>query len=209
MCVTRGANVFLVARSVDGLTDVADELNAETPRTAFPPDTPTYPADITDESTFRRSSSRSSPETRPRGCPRQQRRTVDPSVDALNSVDRSHDYQRTMAVNYFGAVYLTLALLPHMVARQAGHIVNVSSVAVQSHGPRFGAYGASKAALGRSATRRPPGLCPTTSRSAPSRLPLTRTKMIAPTDARLSTASGVSTRPRAGYSTDHSTSPNA
>ncbi|ONI77711.1 short chain dehydrogenase [Actinosynnema sp. ALI-1.44] len=63
------------------------------------------------------------------------------------SYDRFHDYERAMAVNYFGAVRLILALLPHMTERRFGHIVNVSSIGVQGIAPRFSAYVASKAAL--------------------------------------------------------------
>lgn len=63
------------------------------------------------------------------------------------SYDRMHDYERAMAINYFGAVRLILALLPHMVERRFGHVVNVSSIGVQGIAPRFSAYVASKAAL--------------------------------------------------------------
>jgi NAD(P)-dependent dehydrogenase (short-subunit alcohol dehydrogenase family) len=63
------------------------------------------------------------------------------------SYDRFHDFERTMALNYFGAVRLTLGLLPHMAERRFGHIVNVSTIGVQTNPPRFSAYVASKAAL--------------------------------------------------------------
>ncbi|MFI7677686.1 SDR family oxidoreductase [Actinophytocola sp. NPDC049390] len=63
------------------------------------------------------------------------------------SYDRMHDYERAMAINYFGAVRLILALLPHMIERRFGHVVNVSSIGVQGIAPRFSAYVASKAAL--------------------------------------------------------------
>ena len=63
------------------------------------------------------------------------------------SYDRFHDFERTMALNYFGAVRLILGLLPHMTERRFGHIVNVSSIGVQANPPRFSAYVASKAAL--------------------------------------------------------------
>jgi NAD(P)-dependent dehydrogenase (short-subunit alcohol dehydrogenase family) len=63
------------------------------------------------------------------------------------SQDRFHDYERTMAVNYFGAVRLTMRLLPHMAQRRFGHVVNISSIGVQTNPPRFSAYVASKAAL--------------------------------------------------------------
>jgi short-subunit dehydrogenase len=63
------------------------------------------------------------------------------------SYDRLHDYQRTMQLNYLGAVQLILKFTPGMRERGFGHIVNVSSVGVLTRVPRFGAYIASKAAL--------------------------------------------------------------
>jgi NAD(P)-dependent dehydrogenase (short-subunit alcohol dehydrogenase family) len=67
------------------------------------------------------------------------------------SYDRFHDFQRTMQLNYFGSLRLILSLLPAMrkrsKGRKGGHIINVSSIGVQTHTPRFSAYVASKAAL--------------------------------------------------------------
>jgi NAD(P)-dependent dehydrogenase (short-subunit alcohol dehydrogenase family) len=63
------------------------------------------------------------------------------------SYDRIHDFERTMQLNYFGALKLILRLLPVMRERKSGHIINVSSIGVQTHTPRFSAYVASKAAL--------------------------------------------------------------
>jgi len=63
------------------------------------------------------------------------------------SYDRFHDYERTMQLNYFGAVKLILKLLPVMRERRSGQIVNISSIGVQTNTPRFSAYVASKAAL--------------------------------------------------------------
>jgi NAD(P)-dependent dehydrogenase (short-subunit alcohol dehydrogenase family) len=63
------------------------------------------------------------------------------------SYDRFHDFERTMQLNYFGAVKLILKLLPVMRERRSGQIVNVSSIGVQTNTPRFSAYVASKAAL--------------------------------------------------------------
>ena len=63
------------------------------------------------------------------------------------SYDRFHDYERTMALNYFAPVRLILGLLPHMTERRFGHFVNISSIGVQANPPRFSAYVASKAAL--------------------------------------------------------------
>jgi short-subunit dehydrogenase len=54
---------------------------------------------------------------------------------------------RLMAVNYFGAVVLTKALLPAMLARQKGHIVVISSVVGKFGTPLRSGYAASKHAL--------------------------------------------------------------
>src|SRR3981081_1627715 len=52
-----------------------------------------------------------------------------------------------MQLNYFGAVKLIIGLLPRMRERGFGHVVNISSIGVQTNPPRFSAYVASKAAL--------------------------------------------------------------
>jgi NAD(P)-dependent dehydrogenase (short-subunit alcohol dehydrogenase family) len=67
------------------------------------------------------------------------------------SYERFHDFERTMQLNYFGALRLILSLLPSMrkrtQGRKGGHLINISSIGVQTHTPRFSAYVASKAAL--------------------------------------------------------------
>ena len=65
----------------------------------------------------------------------------------VNSTDRLHDYERVMAVNYFGAVRMVLALLPHWRERRFGHVVNVSSAGAQARGPKYSSYIPTKAAL--------------------------------------------------------------
>ena len=63
------------------------------------------------------------------------------------SYDRLHDFERTMAINYFGPVRLTMGLLPAMRAQKFGHIVNIVTWGVQAKAPKFAAYIASKTAL--------------------------------------------------------------
>src|SRR6266542_1369399 len=97
------------------------------------------------------------------------------------SYDRFHDFERTMQLNYFGAVRLVLGLLPGMQRRGFGHIVNVSSIGVQTAPPRFSAYIGSKAALDAftrvvSSEVIGDGVTFTTIH-----MPLVRTPMIAPT----------------------------
>ena len=64
-----------------------------------------------------------------------------------NSYERFHDFERTMQLNYFGALRLNMNLLPTMSQQRNGHIINISSIGVLTNAPRFSAYVASKAAL--------------------------------------------------------------
>ena len=86
-----------------------------------------------------------------------------------------------MQVNYFGALRITMALLPHMSAQKRGHVINISSIGVLTNAPRFSAYVASKAALDAwtrcaSSEYSDRGISFTTIN-----MPLVRTPMIAPT----------------------------
>ncbi len=63
------------------------------------------------------------------------------------SLERDHDFHRTMQINYFAAVRLGMRLLPKMLERKRGHICNVTSMAVQAATPGYAAYVASKCAL--------------------------------------------------------------
>jgi len=99
----------------------------------------------------------------------------------LSEADRFHDFERTMQLNYFGAIKMIMALLPHWRERGSGHVVNVSSIGVQTNPPRFSAYVASKSALDSwtrvvSSEVVGDGITFTTIH-----MPLVRTPMIAPT----------------------------
>jgi len=98
-----------------------------------------------------------------------------------SSYDRFHDFERTMQLNYFGCLRVTMGLLPSMVAKRKGHVVNISSIGVLTNAPRFSAYVASKAALDAwtrcaSSEFADQGITFTTIN-----MPLVRTPMIAPT----------------------------
>ncbi|MFI5732356.1 SDR family NAD(P)-dependent oxidoreductase [Kribbella sp. NPDC051587] len=58
------------------------------------------------------------------------------------------NYERIFDTNVRGAFFLVAALVPHMLARGAGSIVNVTSLAAHKAFAGTSAYGASKAALG-------------------------------------------------------------
>ncbi len=65
----------------------------------------------------------------------------------IESLDRFHDFERTMQLNYFGAIRVIIRLLPSMAKRKKGQIINISSIGCLANAPRFAAYVASKAAL--------------------------------------------------------------
>jgi short-subunit dehydrogenase len=106
-------------------------------------------------------------------------RSIRRSVEA--SYDRFHDFERTMQLNYFGAVKLILKLLPGMRERKGGHIVNVSSIGVQTNTPRFSAYVASKSALDAFSRCMAPEVVGDGVSVTTVYMPLVRTPMIAPT----------------------------
>lgn len=171
----RGATVLMVARGHDDLAAAAEAVRAEGGVAH------TYPCDITDSEAVEKLvqcvlDDHGHVDYLVNNAGRSIRRSV------LNSTDRMHDFERTMAVNYFGAVRLILGLLPSMRARRFGHVVNISSIAVQTKVPRFAAYVASKSALDNfseiaAVENRDAGITFTSVR-----MPLVRTPMIAPTD---------------------------
>ncbi|GAA4128853.1 SDR family oxidoreductase [Nocardioides fonticola] len=97
------------------------------------------------------------------------------------SHDRFHDFERTMQLNYFGAIRLVIGLIPAMRASGGGHVVNVSSIGVQTNPPRFSAYIASKAALDAWSNVVSSELIGEGITFTGIHMPLVRTPMIAPT----------------------------
>ena len=135
-----GAVPLLVARNVEKLEEVRAEIVAAG-GTAY-----VYAADLSDMDSIERLVERVLADHRNvDGLVNNAGRSIRRSI-AL-SYDRFHDFERTMQLNYFGAVKLIIGLLPHMRERGSGHIVNISSIGVQANPPRFSAYVASKAAL--------------------------------------------------------------
>jgi NAD(P)-dependent dehydrogenase (short-subunit alcohol dehydrogenase family) len=98
-----------------------------------------------------------------------------------NSFDRFHDFERTMSVNYYGALRLTLGLLPSMIKKRRGHVINISSIGVLTNAPRFSAYVASKAALDAWTRCAASEFADLGIQFSTINMPLVRTPMIAPT----------------------------
>ena len=167
-----GAAVALVARDEGRLDEVrvAIEANGGTAQA--------FACDLTDASARERMTARllerfGRLDVLVNNAGRSLRRTVEDSRDG--------DAERLMALNYHAPVALIRAFLPGMLDRRCGQIVNISTIGVQSHPPRFSAYVASKAALdgysrclGNEVER--DGIAVTTIH-----MPLVRTPMIEPT----------------------------
>jgi len=98
-----------------------------------------------------------------------------------SSFERFHDLERTMQLNYYGAVRVTMGLLPKMIERRRGHIVNISSIGVLTNAPRFSAYVASKAALDAWTRCAASEFADVGVTFTTINMPLVRTPMIAPT----------------------------
>lgn len=99
----------------------------------------------------------------------------------FDSLDRLHDFSRTMNLNYFGPVQLLLALIPTLVARR-GQVINISAVNVLlTSPPKWAAYQASKTAFDQWFRCVGPELNARGVATTSIYLPLVRTRMIEPT----------------------------
>lgn len=135
-----GAKVCLIARRAEELQRIQAKIQAQGG------DVSIYPADITDQEQLEACvtqilSAHDKVDVLVNNAARSIRRPI------LESLDRLHDYERTMQINYFAAVNMTLHLLPHFMKNGAGHIVNISTMSTQVPIPLFSAYLASKSAL--------------------------------------------------------------
>lgn len=135
-----GAHVLLVARSADKLQETADSI-AESGGVST-----SYQADVSDMEDCDRLVAQvlkdhGHVDILINNAGRSIRRSLELSYD------RFHDFERTMQINYFGALRLTMGLLPSMSERKSGHVINMSSISALTPSPRFSAYVASKSAL--------------------------------------------------------------
>ena len=169
-----GAKVMLVARGEEKLLDTKKEIEAAGGRSWI------YSADVSDMASCDALVAKVLKDHA--GCDylinnagRSIRRGV------LNSLDRFHNFERTMQLNYFGALRLIMGFLPGMVANKRGHIINISSIGVLSNAPRLSAYVASKSALDSFAACAASEFIDKGVDFTTINMPLVRTPMIAPT----------------------------
>ena len=169
-----GGTVFLVARTREKLGEVAREVE-ERGGTAH-----VHPADLSDTGDIERMANEvveqhGGVDILVNNAGRSIRRSV------KYQFDRFHDFERTMQLNYFGALRLILTFLPGMRERREGHIINISSYSVQMNTPRFSAYAASKAALDQFSRCLAAEVVDKHIDITTIYMPLVRTPMIAPT----------------------------
>jgi NAD(P)-dependent dehydrogenase (short-subunit alcohol dehydrogenase family) len=170
-----GGEVLLVSRTREKLEEVAKQVE-EAGGTAH-----VHPADLSDLEDIDRLAAEvleqhGGVDVLVNNAGRSIRRSVE------RSYDRFHDFERTMQLNYFGALKLILAFMPGMRERKSGHIINVSSIGVQTNTPRFSAYVASKSALDAFSRCTAPEVVADNVKFTTVYMPLVRTPMIAPTD---------------------------
>lgn len=98
------------------------------------------------------------------------------------SLDRFHDFTRTMSLNYYAPVKISLDLIPHL-QKNKGHLINISSVSTLFlPAPHWAAYEASKSAFNKWIGSVAPELRVKNVAVTSVYLPLVRTRMIAPTE---------------------------
>lgn len=169
-----GAHVVLVARTESKLVAVKDEIEADGGTASV------YPCDLTDMDDIDRMGKEvvadlGGVDVLVNNAGRSIRRSI------KLSFDRFHDFERTMELNYFGAVRLVLTLLPSMCENKRGQIINISSIGVQTNTPRFSAYVASKSALDAFSRCIASEVIDDNVHITTIYMPLVRTDMIAPT----------------------------
>jgi NAD(P)-dependent dehydrogenase (short-subunit alcohol dehydrogenase family) len=169
-----GATTVLVSRGREKLDAVSAEIEAAGGSAAV------YPTDLSDVDACRAMVQRvladlGRVDVLVNNAGRSIRRAV------LHSLDRFHDFERTMQLNYFGAIACILEVIPQMRERRRGQIINISSIGAQTYPPRFAAYVASKAALDAFSRCLAPEIAGDGVAITEIHMPLVRTPMIAPT----------------------------
>ena len=169
-----GATTLIVARDPEKLAEAKKEIEAQGASVVV------YSADVSDgaqcaELVRKIEENHGGVDILVNNAGRSIRRAVE------NSFDRYHDFERTMSVNYYGALRLTLGLLPMMIKKRRGHVINISSIGVLTNAPRFSAYVASKAALDAWTRCAASEFADVGIQFTTINMPLVKTPMIAPT----------------------------
>jgi short-subunit dehydrogenase len=168
------ANLILVARTEEKLDQIKREIEANGGKVAI------FPTDLTDIKSVENLLAKLN--NLPNGVDiviNNAGKSILRSIK--DSLDRFHDFQRTMALNYFAPVQLLLGLIP-ILEKNKGHIINVSAVNVLLiPAPFWAAYQSSKTAFDQWFRCAAPELNAAGIKTTSIYLPLVRTRMIEPT----------------------------
>jgi NADP-dependent 3-hydroxy acid dehydrogenase YdfG len=136
----KGADLILVARREDRITELASELSAKHSVEAH-----AYPLDVTDRAAVFSFVERIAEEH------------LLPDILVNNAgkakgLDKLHegdvdDWEDMIDTNVKGLLYVTRAVLPHMVTRDSGHVINIGSIAGRWVYPKGAVYNATKFAV--------------------------------------------------------------
>jgi NAD(P)-dependent dehydrogenase (short-subunit alcohol dehydrogenase family) len=172
-----GARLLLLARTIERLEEVADEIRSEGGQAEV------FSVDLRDAEDIDRVT----------GAVLDKYPQVDIVVHNAGksikrslhkSLDRPHDFERTMGVNYLGPVRMQLALLSGMIERGGGQIINVSSVSVRlPPAAHWAAYHSSKSAFDLWVGAAVPELAPHGICCTSVYMGLVHTRMSAPTES--------------------------
>lgn len=173
-CGRAGATVAMIARRQEALAEVADEIRGGGGMASA------HPCDLSDLDALDRAAEAVLAEhgrvdVLVNNAARSIRRRV------IDSLDRFHDVERTVQLNYLAPVRLMHRVLPGMLEAGDGHIVNCLTLGVLATPPKFAAYLGSKAALDAYSRSVAAELVEDGVRVTSAYLPLVRTEMIAPT----------------------------
>jgi len=134
-----GVHLGLIARTESDLNRVADAI-----RSAYGVSVYTQAADIADRTSIESAIQRL----------KEQLGSVDVLVNNAGTASFGtvidmpvEEWERIVRVNLLGTYYATRAILPHMIERNRGHIINISSTAGEKGSATTSAYSASKFGL--------------------------------------------------------------
>jgi NAD(P)-dependent dehydrogenase (short-subunit alcohol dehydrogenase family) len=136
----RGATVIGLARRADLLSGLEQSLKAVSPESR------TQTCDVCDADAYR-DALRGIWDERGRVDILVNNAGIEESNPIADTPDVLDTFRRLFETNFFGLVAGTLTVLPRMLERRSGIVVNVSSDAARAPEPGHGAYSASKAAV--------------------------------------------------------------
>ena len=136
----QGAAVWLIARRKEALEETLAELRPF----CAPGDCGILPADVSDPLQVAEAVEKM---TSLAGCPDMVINSAGITRPGYSYEHSLEVYRRIMEVNYFGTLHVIQAVLPCMLARGSGYIVNISSLAGIVGVFGYAAYGASKYAV--------------------------------------------------------------